>query len=130
MAKQITSVTEAGFQKLKEELDYLKNVSLKKSVTKLYNIPGLCSLTGACKRFPNVVFTLFEQEKFYRGCGICLHLFACELVIAQFTVSDYSCGNYSCIVNNKDVSRFEIVDNISENVMLYCILCSVKHHKS
>jgi transcription elongation factor GreA len=35
MAKQITSVTEAGFQKLKEELDYLKNVKRREAAERV-----------------------------------------------------------------------------------------------
>ena len=35
MAKQITSVTEAGYQKLKEELDYLKNVKRREAAERV-----------------------------------------------------------------------------------------------
>ena len=35
MAKQITSVTEAGFQKLKEELDFLKNVKRREAAERV-----------------------------------------------------------------------------------------------
>ena len=35
MAKQITSVTEAGFKKLKDELDYLKNVKRKEAAARV-----------------------------------------------------------------------------------------------
>ena len=35
MAKQITSVTEAGFQKLKDELDYLKNVKRREAAERV-----------------------------------------------------------------------------------------------
>jgi transcription elongation factor GreA len=35
MAKQITSVTEAGFKKLKDELDYLKNVKRREAAERV-----------------------------------------------------------------------------------------------
>ena len=35
MAKQITSVTEAGFKKLKDELDYLKNVKRREAAARV-----------------------------------------------------------------------------------------------
>ena len=35
MAKQITSVTEAGYKKLKEELDYLKNVKRREAAARV-----------------------------------------------------------------------------------------------
>ena len=35
MAKQITSVTETGFQKLKDELDYLKNVKRREAAERV-----------------------------------------------------------------------------------------------
>jgi transcription elongation factor GreA len=35
MAKQITSVTEAGYQKLKEELDFLKNVKRREAAERV-----------------------------------------------------------------------------------------------
>ena len=35
MAKQITSVTEAGYKKLKDELDYLKNVKRKEAAARV-----------------------------------------------------------------------------------------------
>ena len=40
MAKQITSVTEAGFKKLKDELDYLKNVKRREALLQQSLRPG------------------------------------------------------------------------------------------